>query len=223
VVYTPASEGIEDVVVDPSQESLFLFLLHQIVNHNANIDNEEKRKGAPFMNYGYNGKTREKTMPQISSLISAFIISLSMCYAHHGPITKDTRSNAEWKKVLSAEQYEILRNEGTEPAHSSELDKEYRKGAFVCAGCGLELFRSETKYNSGTGWPSFWEPIKGHIETKTDWKLIWPRTEYHCARCGGHQGHVFDDGPAEHGGKRYCNNGLALKFIPDSIEEVQNG
>jgi peptide-methionine (R)-S-oxide reductase len=108
-----------------------------------------------------------------------------------------------------------LRDEGTEPAGSSPLDKEYRKGEYRCAGCDLPLFTSEMKYDSGTGWPSFFQHIAGHVQTKRDFKLIWPRTEYHCARCGGHQGHVFDDGPKPTG-QRWCNNGLALVFIADT-------
>ena len=123
-------------------------------------------------------------------------------------------SDKRWKELLTTEQYEILRNDGTEPSNTSPLDKLYDDGTYICAACYFPLFKSETKYDSGTGWPSFWDHIEGSVETKTDFKLIWPRTEYHCARCGSHQGHVFDDGPKDKTGKRYCNNGLALKFVP---------
>lgn len=127
---------------------------------------------------------------------------------------KRDRTNSQWRTVLTPAQYDVLREEGTERPHSSPLNQEKRKGTFVCAGCGQPLFKSDTKYDSRTGWPSFYASIPGAVETKVDGKLLMPRTEYHCARCGGHQGHVFEDGPAPTG-QRFCNNGLALRFEPD--------
>ncbi len=124
------------------------------------------------------------------------------------------RPKREWKAALPAEAYHVLFEEGTERAGTSPLNFEKRAGTFVCAACHYPLFESRAKYESGTGWPSFWQPIEGHVATKRDFKLFWPRTEYHCARCGGHQGHVFDDGP-EPTGQRYCNNGVALIFVPE--------
>ncbi|MGP9820062.1 peptide-methionine (R)-S-oxide reductase MsrB [Salinarimonas sp. NSM] len=122
-------------------------------------------------------------------------------------------TEAQWRERLTPEQFHVLRKEGTERAGSSPLDKEYRAGTFHCAGCDLPLFTSQMKFDSGTGWPSFYDTIEGAVGTKRDFKLILPRTEYHCARCGGHQGHVFKDGPAPTG-LRYCNNGVALRFAP---------
>jgi peptide-methionine (R)-S-oxide reductase len=120
----------------------------------------------------------------------------------------------EWRKRLDPEAYQVLRHEGTEYAGTSPLNEEKRSGTYVCAGCDTPLFKSEMKFNSGTGWPSFFTTLPGAFETSTDHKLLMPRTEYHCARCGGHHGHVFKDGP-QPTGLRYCNNGVALKFIPD--------
>jgi len=122
-------------------------------------------------------------------------------------------SEDEWHKRLTGEQFAVMRQEATERPGSSPLNHEKRAGTFACAGCDLPLFRSDTKFESGTGWPSFYDYIPGSLETKSDYKILYPRTEYHCARCGGHQGHVFDDGPKPTG-RRYCNNGVALKFIP---------
>ncbi len=124
------------------------------------------------------------------------------------------KSDAEWQKLLPQDAYRVLFEEDTERPHSSSLNKEKRKGLFVCAACYLPLFDSSKKFESGTGWPSFFDPIPGHVATKTDYKIVFPRTEYHCVRCGGHQGHVFDDGPPPTG-LRYCNNGLALMFVAE--------
>ena len=136
-------------------------------------------------------------------------------------MTSDTASNIDWKAIkksewktrLSTEEFYVMRKEGTERPWSSKLNDEKRAGTFSCAACGLPLFKTSGKFDSGTGWPSFFTPIDGAVETKTDFKLVIPRTEYHCARCGAHQGHVFKDGPKPTG-LRYCNNGVALKFIP---------
>lgn len=124
-----------------------------------------------------------------------------------------TLSDAEWKKRLPSLAYEVLRHEATERPGTSPLLNEHRKGVFACLGCDLPLFNSDTKFESGTGWPSFFRAIPDHLKTKTDMTIGMVRTEYHCARCGGHHGHLFDDGPKPTG-LRYCNNGAALKFIP---------
>ncbi len=129
-------------------------------------------------------------------------------------VAKLQKSRDEWRRLLTRQEYAVLFEEDTEYSRSSPLNHEKREGTFICAACYLPLFSSNAKFESGTGWPSFFQPLIGeHIGTKTDYKIIAPRTEYHCARCGGHQGHVFDDGP-EPTGQRYCNNGVALKFIP---------
>ena len=120
----------------------------------------------------------------------------------------------DWRTELEPERYAVLFKEATERPFSSPLYEEKRVGIYVCAACHQPLFESGTKYNSGTGWPSFWRPIDGAIATKIDHHLVVPRTEYHCSRCGGHLGHVFEDGPAPTG-LRYCNNGLSLRFVPE--------
>jgi peptide-methionine (R)-S-oxide reductase len=125
-----------------------------------------------------------------------------------------TRTEAEWRKLLTPEQFYVLRQHGTEPPFTSPLDREHRAGTFACAGCDLPLFASTTKFDSGTGWPSFHTPLENAVGTSTDRTLFMTRTEVHCRRCGGHLGHVFDDGPPPTG-LRYCMNGFALKFAPE--------
>jgi peptide-methionine (R)-S-oxide reductase len=125
-----------------------------------------------------------------------------------------TKTDEEWRRLLTPAQYQVLRHEATERAFSSPLLDEHRKGTFACAGCEMPLFTSETKFESGTGWPSFWSPLEGAVGTKTDRSFGMHRTEVHCRRCGGHLGHVFKDGP-QPTGLRYCMNGVALKFIPE--------
>ncbi len=157
------------------------------------------------------------------SLVAVGTLGKAISYAHPQKQHKDENmtvnidwkniKKSEWKTRLTAQEFHVMRKEGTERPFTSSHNKEKRAGTFTCAACGLPLFEASTKYESGTGWPSFWKPIAGNIETKRDFKMVVPRTEYHCARCGAHQGHVFKDGP-QPSGLRYCNNGIALDFEP---------
>lgn len=144
--------------------------------------------------------------------LSHYLIGRSEVMAISNNEFEVKKTEEEWRTILTPEQYKVLRQHGTERAHTSPLDKEYHKGTFVCAACDLPLFKSDTKFNSGTGWPSFFQPIEGAIATTVDKSLFMTRTEVHCHRCGGHLGHVFDDGPKPTG-KRYCMNGVSLKFV----------
>ena len=147
--------------------------------------------------------------------VAPFILSRVSASGDSQPINADkiTRSDEEWRSLLTEAQYQVLRKEGTERPWTSLLNEEKRAGTFTCVGCDQALFTSEMKFDSGTGWPSFFTAIEGAVETERDFKLLLPRTEYHCSRCGGHHGHVFEDGPKPTG-LRYCNNGVALKFVP---------
>jgi peptide-methionine (R)-S-oxide reductase len=157
-----------------------------------------------------------KTAPSVERLQRDWKLLL----AKNAPVARDataiTRADDEWRKQLPPESYQVLRHEGTERAFTSPLNDEHRPGVFVCAGCALPLFTSDMKFDSGTGWPSFFTAIPNVFQTKTDSLLMYTRTEYHCAKCGGHHGHIFDDGPAPTG-LRYCNNGVALRFIPKDV------
>ena len=134
-----------------------------------------------------------------------------------------SKTNQQWRAIVGNDRYAVLFEEATERPGSSPLNNEKRAGTFICAACNQPLFKSDTKYDSGTGWPSFFDAIPGALGKKKDYKLVWPRTEYHCSRCGGHQGHVFTDGP-QPTGLRYCNNGLALNFVAadDVLPELRS-
>lgn len=157
------------------------------------------------------------TRRQLMNLFSLFGAGTAAKTVDAAPPRSDRveLSDSEWKRRLPAEAYAVLRHEGTERPHTSPLNAEKRAGTYQCAGCALPLFSSKAKFDSGTGWPSFFQPLPEAVATRTDYKLILPRTEYHCARCGGHQGHVFDDGPRPTG-QRYCNNGVALSFVAEA-------
>jgi peptide-methionine (R)-S-oxide reductase len=148
-----------------------------------------------------------------TAFFSRYINWSSESMALSNPEFTVTKTEEEWKSILTPEQFRVLRKHGTEPSHTSSLDKQYEPGTYVCAGCGQALFTADTKFNSGTGWPSFFKPIEGAIATTTDRTFFMTRTEVHCSNCGGHLGHVFNDGPKPTG-LRYCMNGVSLQFTP---------
>lgn len=151
-----------------------------------------------------------------SSALTPFWLDRVIAQGASQTMTRENieRSEQEWRELLTPEQFQVLREEGTERPGTSPLLNEKRSGSYVCAGCGQPLFTAAMKYDSGTGWPSYFTAMEGALETRRDFRLLLPRTEYHCSRCGGHQGHVFKDGP-QPTGLRYCNNGVALKFVPE--------
>lgn len=170
-------------------------------------------------NYGWKYFMNRRTFLQRMSAFAAipaipfvFPVQLGASGASPAAIAPLNKPNETWRGLLTPEAYRVLFEEDTEEPGSSELNSETRAGTYICAACHWPLFESQNKYESGSGWPSFTQPISGHVGTKPDYQLIFLRTEYHCARCGGHQGHVFKDGPPPRG-ERWCNNGLALKFV----------
>ena len=152
----------------------------------------------------------------LATAVTAIIAGRAFSAPKDEPAFAYTLSDAEWRRKLSPEAYATLRHEATERPYSSPLNNEHRTGTFLCAGCDLPLFASLTKFNSGTGWPSFWRPLPRAVGTRTDYAIGYARTEVHCSRCGGHLGHVFDDGPPP-SGKRYCMNGVAMSFVPKKV------
>src|SRR5512132_3291261 len=160
-------------------------------------------------------RAQKKVAPSIEALQKNWRDFVPAGFKLPEPNTMLRRTHDEWRKLLTPQQYNVLREERTEYPGSSELNKEKRAGVYVCAGCELPLFTSAMKYESGTGWPSFFTSIPGAFQMKTDYKIGMARDEYHCMRCGGHHGHLFDDGP-QPTGQRWCNNGVALKFVPKS-------
>lgn len=160
-------------------------------------------------------KNRRNLLKSLFLTGAGVTLAPALASASAGGKFEVTKSDAEWKRILTSQQYYVLREHGTEYASSSPLDREKRKGTFHCAGCDLPLFSSDKKYDSGTGWPSFWQPLPNAIGTSIDRSLFSVRTEVHCRRCGGHLGHVFDDGPRPTG-LRYCMNGVAMTFKPSN-------
>ena len=159
------------------------------------------------------GLSKRTFLGAAAAAVGAFVVGCSRGDAEASAETFEvTKSAEEWRAILTPQQFAVLREENTERAGSSPLDAEKRPGTFLCAGCALPVYKSEAKFDSGTGWPSFTSPIQGAVRTKPDRGLFGTRTEVHCRRCGGHLGHVFDDGPAPTG-KRYCMNGVAMEFV----------
>jgi peptide-methionine (R)-S-oxide reductase len=162
-----------------------------------------------------NGVTKRTFLGGAAAAVSAFLVGA--CGRTGEAVAAETfevtKSSDEWRRILTPQQFAVLREENTERAGSSPLNDEHRRGTYACAGCALPVYTSETKFESGTGWPSFYAPIQGAVRTKEDRGFLGTRIEVHCRRCGGHLGHVFDDGPAPTG-KRYCMNGVAMNFTP---------